>query len=129
MLISLGYEVETAENGPQALDLLESHSFDLMVTDFKMPGMDGVELIRRARERNPAMSIVLLSAMAEMWGMSEGSTGADAVLNKSGTELSQLTRTIRKLLARKPVRKPPRSAAGSTSDNQKTPSPFMVKSS
>jgi CheY-like chemotaxis protein len=121
VLMSLGYQVHTAESGQQALDILERLSFDVMVTDFRMPGMDGLELIRRVKVLYPGMRIVLLSALADALGYTAESTGADTVLAKSNTELNQLTRAIAKLLARKPVRKPAAS--------QRKPPLFMVKSS
>lgn len=121
VLRSLGYQVETAESGQQALHLLEADSFDLMVTDYKMPNMDGLELIHCVRESYPSMRIILLSALAEMLGFTEEFSGADAVIAKSGNELNDIIRTIKKLLAKKPVRKPAAS--------QKKPPLVMVKSS
>jgi CheY-like chemotaxis protein len=113
--------VETAESGEQALNQMELHSFHLMVTDYKMPGMDGLELIRHARAAYPVMRIILLSALADTLGFTEESSGADAVIAKSGNELNELTRTMNKLLARKPLRRPAAS--------QKAAPLFMVKSS
>ena len=121
VLTSLGYSVLTAENGPDALDLLATHPVALMVTDYKMPVMDGLELILRARAQCPLIRIILLSAIADTLGFTEAFSGADAVIPKSSNELSELTRTIKKLLTKKPVRKPVAS--------QKKPSAFMVKSS
>jgi two-component system response regulator YesN len=92
-----------------------------MVTDYKMPGMDGLELIRQARAAYPAMRIILLSAMADTLGFTEENSSADAVISKSGNELSELSRTIKKLLTKKPPRKPAASV-------KKVPV-FMVKSS
>src|SRR6188508_1360186 len=48
-----GYAVETAADGFKALPKLEEFAPDLLLTDLKMPGMDGIELGRRARERDP----------------------------------------------------------------------------
>jgi CheY-like chemotaxis protein len=121
VLSSLGHQVETAESGHEALVLLASHPFDLMITDYKMPTMDGLELIRCVRETYPSIRIVLLSALAEMLGFTAQSSGADAVIAKSNTELDELTRTIKNLFARRTGRKPPAS--------QKKPPLFMVKSS
>ena len=121
MLSGLGYQVETAESGRQALHLLAANSFDLMVTDYKMPEMDGLELIGCVRQSYPSVRIILLSALAEMLGFTEEFSGADAVIAKSGNELSDMTRTIKKLLAKKPARKP--------AVSQKKPPLFMVKSS
>jgi CheY-like chemotaxis protein len=131
ILKELGYHVETAENADQALDLLTRHTFALMVTDYKMPGMDGIELIQRVKSDYPSMRTVMLSVMADAMGLTEKATGADAVISKSGTELTQLARTIKNLLAKKPVRKPARTAASSKSvaaSKQAEPL-FMVKSS
>jgi CheY-like chemotaxis protein len=129
-LKDLGYHVETAESAGQALDLLTRHSFALMVTDYRMPGMDGIELIQRVKSDYPAMRIVMLSATAGTMGLTEKDTGADAVLPKSGNELTQLTRTIKNLLAKKPVRKPARSASTSKPGSKQEHAPlFMVKSS
>ncbi|MFZ4548436.1 MAG: response regulator, partial [Bacteroidales bacterium] len=47
-----GYRVECAENAKKALSILESGSFDIILTDLKMPGMDGLELLRRIRVLN-----------------------------------------------------------------------------
>jgi CheY-like chemotaxis protein len=127
-LKSFGYEVETAESGHQALDQMQLHSFHLMVTDYKMPGMDGLELIRHARAFYPAMPIILLSAMADTMGFTEEFSGADAVIAKSGSELNELTRTIGKLLAKKTVRKRASSAKKPAGSQKLAPS-FMVKSS
>jgi len=121
VLMGLGYEVETASSGKQALELMGIHSFDLMVTDYKMPEMDGLELIGRVRVEYPVTRIILLSALAEMFGFTEESSGADAVIPKSGNELTELARTMKKVLTKKPARKPAAS--------QKKPPLFMVKSS
>jgi CheY-like chemotaxis protein len=120
-LTSLGYDVKTAENGQQALDLMAVQPFHVMVTDYKMPVMDGLELIRRVRAEYPATGIILLSALADTLGFTEQFSGADAVIPKSGNELNDLTRTMKKVLARKPVKKPAAS--------QKKAPAFMVESS
>jgi DNA-binding NtrC family response regulator len=59
-----GMEVEVAESGARALELLEAGRFDLMLTDIRMPGMDGVELFRRARVIAPEMPVLMMTAFA-----------------------------------------------------------------
>ena len=55
---SLGYDVRTAANTPEALAVLDEQDVDLLLTDYKMPGPTGVELIEAAR-RGPARSPAL----------------------------------------------------------------------
>ncbi len=67
MLIDLGHEVREAYSGKEALDLLDGgETFDIMITDYSMPGMTGAELIRAVRARFPTMPIVLASGYADL---------------------------------------------------------------
>ena len=50
-LESESYQIVTTTSGSEALDLLKQDSFDLVLTDLKMPGVDGLEVLKRARER------------------------------------------------------------------------------
>lgn len=53
-----GLDVTTADNGEAALTLLRQRDYEVLLTDVKMPGMDGLELLRRAREASTADSVV-----------------------------------------------------------------------
>jgi DNA-binding NtrC family response regulator len=57
-----GYEYETCSNGADALAALEVREADVVVTDWKMPQMDGVELLRRLHARRPGLPVILLTA-------------------------------------------------------------------
>jgi len=57
-----GYECEAATSGESALSVLDTREVDAVVTDWKMPGMDGIELLRRIHERRPGLPVVLLTA-------------------------------------------------------------------
>lgn len=61
ILQRLGYEVLSAANGQEALELAASHAVDLLWTDVLMPGMSGVELVRRARSHRPELPVLLSS--------------------------------------------------------------------
>jgi len=61
-----GYEVETADSARSALALLGRRRFDVVITDIKMPGMDGLELLKRIREVDPGVSIILITAYASV---------------------------------------------------------------
>jgi two-component system, NtrC family, response regulator AtoC len=59
-----GYDVHTAEDGEQALGVLHEHHVDLVITDLRMPKLDGMELLRRAVEMDPELPVVILTAHA-----------------------------------------------------------------
>ncbi len=57
-----GYRVSVAYSGAQALDVFAADRPDLVITDYKMPGMNGDELLRRLRALAPALPAVMISA-------------------------------------------------------------------
>ena len=110
LLQELGYNISTATNGDEALALFSKQNFDVVVTDYKMPRMDGIELIRRIRSTQSGARIILLSGFVEPLGLTEQSTGADVVIVKSAGEVGQLMRVVKRLLSEPPARKPAGSA-------------------
>ena len=66
MIAELGYEVASAADAGEAIALLESGRFQLLVTDVAMPGTNGVELARRARRVAPDMPILFASGYADV---------------------------------------------------------------
>jgi CheY-like chemotaxis protein len=62
LLGSHGYQVDTACDGEEALRLLRDREYQLAILDYQMPGMDGVELYRRARELRPDLPGIFLTA-------------------------------------------------------------------
>jgi CheY-like chemotaxis protein len=109
LLEEMGYSVQIASNGEEGLKLFESANFDVVVTDYRMPRMNGVELIQRIRKINPHARIVLLSKLVEPLGLTEVNTGADAVIAKSSSEPAHLQRWVKRLSNRALQRKPPAS--------------------
>lgn len=59
-----GFEVVEAKNGLEALGRLQGQTFDLMLTDTRMPGLSGVDLFRKVRATHPNMPVVLMTAFA-----------------------------------------------------------------
>ena len=74
-----GYQVTEAGSGPDALEKARATEFDCVLTDIKMPEMDGVELHRRLREAQPGLPVVLMTAYAAdtliRQGLDEGVVG------------------------------------------------------
>lgn len=101
-----GYRVTFAHNGEEGLNLFKPGAFGVVVTDFRMPGMDGVEVIHRIRQSDANARVILLSGFVDPLGLNEANTGADAVIPKNAREAPQLMRAVKRLLNR-PARKPP----------------------
>lgn len=60
------FEVETAESGQKALNLLKDTPFDMIITDMKMPGMTGIDVLRKAKELSPHTIVVIITAFGSI---------------------------------------------------------------
>ncbi|MCX8126818.1 MAG: response regulator, partial [Dehalococcoidia bacterium] len=61
-LTEVGYSVAVAEDGEQALELVKREKFGVMVVDLKLPGKDGIQVIREARGDNPELQAIMITA-------------------------------------------------------------------
>ena len=106
VLEELGYKVVSAGCGSDALQKIEKQNFDLVITDFKMEPMNGLELIGKLRELSFLNPIILLTGFADSLGMKPDNTGADIVIQKSANEVATLVRHTKRLLhaPKKPAR-------------------------
>ena len=78
-----GHKIRTAMNGRDALRQLETESADVIITDVKMPDMNGIELLREARELYPDVGVVLMTAFATVETAREAfKLGADDFIQK-----------------------------------------------
>ena len=120
VLEEIGYEITTARTAHEGLKRFAEREYAVLITDYKMPRMNGVELIRRVREHSPAMPIILLSGFADALGLDEKKTGADIVIQKSATEVNQMVRAVKRLLrTKKTERKPPSSERGAAARSRR----------
>jgi DNA-binding NtrC family response regulator len=67
-----GHRVEVAESAEQALEMLKAQSFDLLIVDIKMPGMDGLEMLERVKKDDPDVPVVMMTA----YGSIDSAVGA-----------------------------------------------------
>ena len=65
-LSDTGYKVMTAENGTQALNILNDNDIPVVVTDIKMPGIDGIELLRKIKSKNPEAEVIMLTGHGDL---------------------------------------------------------------
>jgi len=65
-LQKVGYMVSEAANGEEALEMISRQTFDVVLTDIRMPGLDGIELLRRIREQSPEVIVILMTAYATL---------------------------------------------------------------
>ncbi len=59
-----GLEITTAESAEQAISIIEKKSFDAVIMDFQMPGMNGMEALKIIKNNKPEMQVILLTAYA-----------------------------------------------------------------
>ncbi|SFT13157.1 response regulator transcription factor [Paenibacillus sp. BC26] len=99
-LTNEGYQVLTANNGREALDVMAKESVQLIVLDVMMPEMDGLEVVRTVRAEYDGIPILMLSAKAEDMDKIMGlTTGADDYMVKPFNALELLAR-VKSLLRR-----------------------------
>jgi DNA-binding response OmpR family regulator len=91
-----GYDVDLAADGRQALRRLDAFKPDLVTLDIKMPGIDGIETLKRIREKNPTIPVILVSAFGE-FKQDFNTWASDAYIVKSH-DTTELKETVRKLM-------------------------------
>ncbi len=121
MLEELGHKVVTCSAPHDALELCAKQRFDVVVTDYKMPKMNGLEFIARLKKQHPQIAVVLISGFTDTLGLNESNTGADVVMQKSAHEVSLLIRSVNRLLRQqKPAKRPAASQASSKTEKRKS---------
>jgi DNA-binding response OmpR family regulator len=106
-----GFEVSTAANGSQGLEIINQAEPDLVVSDVLMPEMDGRELLRTLRQADNWIPVILLTQVGEAFERAVAlEEGADDYINKP-FEPHELAARIRAVLRRAKPGKPPLSAA------------------
>ncbi|MCU0662854.1 MAG: sigma-54 dependent transcriptional regulator [Myxococcota bacterium] len=104
-LVARGFSVFTADCVPKALDVLESAAIDLVITDYKMPGPSGLDLVRHIRQNLADTEVMMITGFASVEGAVEAvKSGAEEYLSKPFTDeelLSAVERVLEKLHLRR----------------------------
>jgi len=106
-----GYAVSVANDGIRGDELLAANKYDLLLLDIKMPGIDGLGILRRLRERGSAVKVIILSARPLGKGLSDHveALGTDDIKRLQNTEgimtkpcqIAELLTLIRKAIGQK----------------------------
>lgn len=97
-----GYDVVVAANGVEALRLFKKRGAAVLVTDIRMPEMDGLELVRRVRETEPRLPVVLMTGALDPDEAERAAEGlGDMVLMPKPLKLRELAARIAEFVARR----------------------------
>lgn len=91
-----GYEVQTAEDGPSGLELFKTFVPNIVITDIRMPNMDGMEVLRQIKEKSPPTDVILITGHGDMTSTIEAlRIGAFDYINKP-VDYDELTISIKR---------------------------------
>ena len=94
-----GHHVYAVGDGLEAFEAILEDSFSLLLADIVMPGIDGIELARRARERHPDMPIMFITGFAAVALRARAEFSADAKILSKPFHLKDLVDEVEKVLA------------------------------
>lgn len=91
-----GYEVAVASDGTEALDILSDSPFDLVTLDIRMPGVDGITMVKKVKEIYQNIPVILVTAYGE-YKQDFCTWACDAYIVKSA-DLTELKATIKRII-------------------------------
>ena len=95
-LEDMGFAVTVVADGMQALKVMDTAKFDLVTLDMRMPDMDGIETLRKMKEKDSALPVIICTAYEE-YKQDFGSWCSDAYVVKSA-DTTLLRETVKKIL-------------------------------
>jgi DNA-binding NtrC family response regulator len=97
-----GYYVECFSNGEPALERLKQENFDLVITDLKMKGIDGMEVLKRIKTDSSEIKVIMITAFASLDAAIEALRGKVDDFFPKPVKFSDLKACIRRLLTQEP---------------------------
>jgi CheY-like chemotaxis protein len=96
MLSRLGYEVSSADSGENGLSIFLKNKFDIVLSDYEIPGIDGVAFACSVKKSSPCTPVVIMTGAGKETVFSRESTAVDEVISKPFT-LAEIDETIQNL--------------------------------
>lgn len=100
-LKSEGFEVVTAENGSTALEIVDENKFDVVLTDLNLPGIDGIELVKKIKTKLPDTEIIMVTGFGSTEKAIEATKAGAFYFVEKPVDLDELQILIEKALERK----------------------------
>jgi CheY-like chemotaxis protein len=97
LLLDAGFRVILAADGQEALEIAGREPFDLLLTDLRMPRLDGRELIHRLRAARPDLPVVVMTGYAPPDGAIAGKEGGPLIVMSKPFDPERLVATIRRM--------------------------------
>jgi len=104
-VLSASYECHTADRAEQAFEFLDYETYDLVITDISMPGLGGIEIIKRIKQLHPSTPVIVISGRADEYRESLMDMGVFTCFSKPFS-LGELEDTVAELIATKRFQKP-----------------------
>lgn len=104
LMEAVGFKTETAPGGPEALRLLEERPFTFLLTDMKMPEMDGMDLIKEARSRHPELGIISMTGYSEGYRYVDVINAGASDFIKKPFDIEELEAKIRRIINERNLR-------------------------
>ena len=101
VLVREGCEVMTAAGGAEALDLLEKHSFEVIITDLKMENIDGMGVLASAKEKDPSTEVIMISGYATVSAAVEAMKKGSYYYLSKPFKLDEIRSTVKAALSKK----------------------------
>lgn len=107
LLTRRGCDVSVSNDGESALRAIDQSSFDVLVLDMKMPGMDGIEVLKRVEKTQPSLQVIILTGHATMESAIVGLRHGAFDYTTKPIDIEDLTKRIFQAFERKQARERP----------------------